>query len=248
MWRRVTQLVTYVQAWCLCAVGMLFDIISVSVGAAPFRESPPDAPSKLSFRLLQMIRSSPQRNRKILVLDLDETLVHASTTPLDPTHFDVLVQNPSGGYTTMFVCERPYLQYFLAHVSQWYTVAIFTAATKEYATPIIQKLDRGKVIRKKYFRNDCIVESGHYVKNLSRLSGPRPDLFSNYIIIDNLPASYRSNPHNAIPISSYSADAASTDTELLKLLPLLEALQHVNDVRSVLELRTNPDRRSSMNR
>ena len=238
------SVVAWAQEWCIAKVRVLLSILSITFGATPYREVPPDAPPKLAFQLLQMIRSTRiTRNKKILVLDLDETLVHASSTPLDPTHFDVAIPGANGMYNTMFVCERPYLQYFLEQVSQWYTVAVFTAATKEYAMPIIHKIDRSKVIKKRYFRSDCIFEAGNYVKNLSRLSGPRPDLFSNYIIIDNHPASYRMNPDNAIPISSFTAQMAHTDTELLKLLPLLEALQCVHDVRAVLELRNNPDRR-----
>ncbi|KAJ9451319.1 CTD nuclear envelope phosphatase 1-like protein [Diplonema papillatum] len=241
MWRLLSSVLVWMQHRCIAAVRFLLTVVSISVGSPPFRESPPDAPPKLAFRLLQMVRSHRSiRNKKILILDLDETLIHASSTPLSPTHFDVMIPTGTGSYGMMYVCERPYLQYFLAHVCQWFTVTIFTAATKEYASPIIHRMDRAKVVRKKYFRNDCVVENGQYVKNLARLSGTRPHLFSNYVIIDNLPASYKRNPANAIPISSFYAHNYSTDEELLRLLPLLEALHAVSDVRSILELRTNP--------
>ena len=41
---------------------------------------------------------------------------------------------------------------------------------------------------------------------------------------------------NAIPISSWTG--AQKDDELLDLLPMLDALQHVGDVRSILSIRT----------
>eukprot|EP01064_Diplonema_japonicum_P018405 TRINITY_DN27093_c0_g1_i1.p1 TRINITY_DN27093_c0_g1~~TRINITY_DN27093_c0_g1_i1.p1 ORF type:complete len:266 (+),score=14.42 TRINITY_DN27093_c0_g1_i1:46-798(+) len=240
MWWLFRHLLNWMQQQCISAVRFLFAIVSISIGTPPFRESPPDAPPNVVMRIYKMIKAGAPINKKILVLDLDETLVHASTTPQDPTHFDVLVPTGRGQFTVMYVCERPYLQYFLAHVSHWFTVTIFTAATKEYALPIIRELDREKIIKKRYYRTDCSYSSGQYVKDLSRLSGCREDLFSNYIIIDNLPASYKHNPHNAVPISDFRAANHSSDKELLKLLPLLEALQAVKDVRPILELRSNP--------
>ena len=239
-WWQLGGLLQWMQVKCIQTIQFIFTAVSITVGATPFRECPPDAPPSVALRLMQMVRNR-KKPSKILVLDLDETLIHASKTALDPTHFDVIIRDtemPDGRFTTRYVCERPYLQYFLAQVSQWFTIAIFTAATKEYASPIITKIDRSKVIKKKYFRNDCEIDRGHYVKNLSRLHQRK--VYSSYIIIDNLPVSYKSNPNNAIPISSFSASNYDTDTELLKLLPLLEALSQVNDVRSILELRSNP--------
>jgi CTD nuclear envelope phosphatase 1 len=59
---------------------------------------------------------------------------------------------------------------------------------------------------------------------------------SRVIIVDNSPISYSKNRENAIPIAPFMGDNVH-DTELLNLLPLLEALRYMNDVRSVLSLR-----------
>lgn len=55
---------------------------------------------------------------------------------------------------------------------------------------------------------------------------------SSVFILDNSPGAYRYNPENAIPIKSWFADPS--DTALLNLLPMLDALRFVSDVRSIL--------------
>jgi RNA polymerase II subunit A small phosphatase-like protein len=53
------------------------------------------------------------------------------------------------------------------------------------------------------------------------------------IIIDNSPSSYMFQPDHAIPIGSWYDDP--NDTELLDLIPFLEAMTQVDDVRTVLD-------------
>jgi len=55
------------------------------------------------------------------------------------------------------------------------------------------------------------------------------------LIIDNSSASYALQEDNAVPISAWTHDPL--DEQLLNLLPLLENLANVTDVRSVLSLR-----------
>ena len=52
------------------------------------------------------------------------------------------------------------------------------------------------------------------------------------IIIDNSPMAYRLTPENAIPIKSWFDDPH--DFELMDLIPILEALSKVKDVRKVI--------------
>jgi len=53
------------------------------------------------------------------------------------------------------------------------------------------------------------------------------------IIIDNSPSSYLFHPENAVPIDTWFDD--ENDTELLDLIPVLESLTKVDNVRTVLE-------------
>lgn len=58
---------------------------------------------------------------------------------------------------------------------------------------------------------------------------------SETILIDNHPISYKLNEENAIPIQNFYEDI--TDEALLNMLPLLDSLRYVKDVRSILSLR-----------
>lgn len=72
---------------------------------------------------------------------------------------------------------------------------------------------------------------GVFVKNLSLVDG---DL-SRVILLDNSPASFLMHPDNAILIETWTDDCK--DATLLDLLPFLDALRFVDDVRSILSLR-----------
>jgi TFIIF-interacting CTD phosphatase-like protein len=56
------------------------------------------------------------------------------------------------------------------------------------------------------------------------------------ILVDNSELSFTMQPHNGIPVEAWMSDPH--DEALLDLLPLLDALRFVHDVRSVLGLRT----------
>lgn len=121
---------------------------------------------------------------------------------------------------------------FVFQVSKWYNLIIFTASVQEYADPVIDILEQErKFFSGRYYRQHCTYRGGAYVKDLSQVE---PDL-SKVMILDNSPISYIFHEDNAIPITGWTNDP--TDGDLLHLLPVLEALQHTTDVRSLLALR-----------
>ena len=91
---------------------------------------------------------------------------------------------------------RPGIMPFLEEVGKYYELIVFTAATQEYADPIINALENNN---KKYF--DCrlyrihtIIIDNDFVKDLSKLGR---DL-SKTLIVDNLPQNFRLNKENGI--------------------------------------------------
>lgn len=62
---------------------------------------------------------------------------------------------------------------------------------------------------------------------------------SDVIIVDNSPNAYHFHPENAIPILSWYDDP--DDRCLLEMLPLLEAMATVDDVRNVIPTIVNRD-------
>jgi RNA polymerase II subunit A small phosphatase-like protein len=121
---------------------------------------------------------------------LDETLVHSSLkAPPQGQHdfkINVFVEYL---WRDFYVIKRPYLDEFLDFVGRNYQVYIFTAGVREYAEPVIERIDPRKWIVGRYFRDSCVTRTGYFVKDLSNI---RMDLSSS-IIIDNQPVSYSLN-------------------------------------------------------
>lgn len=173
--------------------------------------------------------------RKTLILDLDETLIHSLSKggKMSSGH---MVEVRLGTHAILYyVHKRPYCDLFLEKVSQWYDVVIFTASVQEYADPVIDWLERDrKFFKARYYRQHCTYRYGAYMKDLSIAE---PNL-SKAIIVDNSPLSYRLNEDNAIPIEGWISDPS--DRDLLYLIPVLQNLHLLSDVRSLLSLR-HPD-------
>eukprot|EP00741_Cyanophora_paradoxa_P011031 tig00020553_g10663.t1 len=180
--------------------------------------------------LLSPIRPE-DAGRKTLVLDLDESLVHSSFQPTAEP--DIVLPFAVGDHVyTMYVGKRPGVDEFLRRMGELYEVVIFTASLSKYADPLLDKLDKHKVIRARLFRDACITLRGCYVKDLTRLGRP----LKNTIIVDNSPASYVLQPQNAVPVTSWFG--STEDRELYDLIPFLEQAAHADDVIEFLARRS----------
>jgi len=150
--------------------------------------------------------------RKCLVLDLDETLVHSSFKPIPDADFKIEIEL-EGTIHRVYVRKRPFVDEFLKHVGKKWEVVIFTASLAKYADPLLDILDRDRVVTSRLFREGCVQHYGNYVKDLTHLGRPIQDI----VIIDNSPFSYMFQPDNAIPITSWFSDR--NDRQLHTLLP-----------------------------
>lgn len=169
-------------------------------------------------------------HKKTLVLDLDETLVHSSFKPVSNADFVISIELENVIHR-VYVLKRPGVDAFLKAVGQKFEVVVFTASLAKYADPLLDILDKHKVVKKRLFREACVFHYGNYVKDLSML-GRR---LESTIIIDNSPFSYMFQPDNAIPILSWFND--KNDRHLYDLVPFLDSIAHVDDVCTVLAKR-----------
>ncbi|KAE9378038.1 hypothetical protein N431DRAFT_541614 [Stipitochalara longipes BDJ] len=192
---------------------------------------------------------SGRLTQKTLILDLDETLIHSmakggrmSTGHMVEVKLSTLVG--AGGGPPLgpqhpilyYVHKRPHCDDFLRRICKWYNLVIFTASVQEYADPVIDWLEQErKFFSGRYYRQHCTFRHGAFIKDLSSVE---PDL-SKVMILDNSPLSYMFHQDNAIPIEGWINDP--TDNDLLHLVPLLEGLQYVTDVRAFLALRGGED-------
>lgn len=177
--------------------------------------------------LLEPLKKS-SGDKKCLIIDLDETLVHSSFKQVSNADFIVPVEI-DGIVHQVYVLKRPHVDEFLKKMGKLFECVLFTASLAKYADPVADLLDKSKVFKARLFREACVYYRGNYVKDLSRLGR---DL-NKVIIIDNSPASYIFHPDNAVACNSWFDDP--NDTQLLELIPYFEKLAACDSVYSILK-------------
>ena len=145
---------------------------------------------KNKYPTINFIKTSPMKPLT-LVLDLDETIISFTFT------------DEKEGIARI----RPYLFQFLNSIKNYYEIIIFTAATQDYADPILDSIEENK---EKYFsyrlyRENCTIIDNQYTKDISSLGRD----ISKIIIIDNLAQNFILNKKNGILISSFWGDDGS---------------------------------------
>ncbi|XP_071690906.1 uncharacterized protein [Rutidosis leptorrhynchoides] len=187
-------------------------------------------PTFRSALLPKQTRSCPPTT---LVLDLDETLVHSTLEPCVDADFTFSVNFNLEDHKVYVRC-RPYLKEFMDKVAGLFEIIIFTASQSIYAEQLLNILDpKRKVFRHRVYRESCVFLNGNYLKDLSVLGR---DL-AHVIMIDNSPQAFGFQVDNGIPIESWFDDRS--DHELLSLLPFLQSLVGVEDVRPLIAKKFN---------
>ncbi len=166
---------------------------------------------------------------KLLVLDIDETLIHATENPInDEWDFQVF---------QYYVYKRPYLKKFLEYCESNFEVGVWTTAGSDFA-----KLVAGKIFGNEYplkfvwsverctriFEPELQVFS--YIKNLKKLKRKGYKL-EEIIMIDDTPSKLRKNYGNLVIIDEYRAQ--KNDNELLRIINYLDDLKNETNIRSI---------------
>ena len=179
-------------------------------------------------------------SRILLMLDLDETLIHAS--------FSQLGRRPDFTFYDYYVYRRPYLDEFLAECSIYYDLGVWSSASGDYVRQVVQRIlppsispclvwDRSHCVKK--IESRMLWESSlniSYLKDLNKksvkkrlkeLAFPR----SKILIVDDNPPALRRNYGNAIYVREFGGD--ENDQELLLLKTYLKTLRGAEDVRTI---------------
>jgi RNA polymerase II subunit A small phosphatase-like protein len=163
-----------------------------------------------------------------VVLDLDETLVHASFAR--PPTYDLELHLACGGQlVVIYIQKRPGADEFFHTVCREFDVFVYTASLIDYAAPVVKALlpcfPRERILT----REHCSLVNGLIVKDLTLFAR---DL-ARIVLVDNSPQSFLPQPENGVLVSSWTGD--SDDVALLAdLLPFLRFCATAPDVRAIV--------------
>lgn len=171
----------------------------------------------------------PPEHRALLILDLDETLIHGTTSPLARPG-DLRL----GDY---LIYLRPHLAEFVARVRSAYRLAVWTSATAGYGGAVVANvfpadLSLEFVWTREHctWRHDPETREEYWVKKLHKLRRKGHDL-ARVLMVDDDPRALRCNHGNHLAVARYSG--ASEDTELPRLADYLLHIATCPDLRAL---------------
>lgn len=166
---------------------------------------------------------------KLLILDVDETLVHATYSPL-PRAADLLIED-------IHVYKRPGLDAFLKTCFEWFEVAVWTASSADYVEPLMRSLlpDPSRLAflwsrARCTIRTDPETFEQDRLKKLNKVKR-RGYSLERVLVVDDSARKHVRNYGNLIQIREFEGDPE--DRELAALIKFLEWLGPAENVRRI---------------
>jgi RNA polymerase II subunit A small phosphatase-like protein len=167
--------------------------------------------------------------KKLLILDLDETLIYATEASL--------VRQPDFLVEPYHIYKRPFLDVFLKNCLDWFEVAVWTSSTASYAIAIVSAIfENPKSLSFVWASDRCTVaydiEWFEYYnrKNLKKVKRKGYRLES-IIAVDDTPQKWDLSYGNLVRVNPFEGE--ETDDELKYLLLYLDQLRYEENIRSV---------------
>ena len=174
---------------------------------------PPDHPSKT----------------KVIVFDLDETLVHwlEDFNPEDVDHV-LTINFPNNEVVDAGLNIRPYAIEWLKEANKHFQVIVFTASHSWYADAVLDFIDPShELIQFRMYRDQWVeTPQGIFIKDLRMIANRS---LKDVLIVDNASYSFGYQLDNGIPIIPFYNDR--NDKELLHLIQYLKWVIDSEDVR-----------------
>lgn len=173
------------------------------------------------------------KTHKLLVLDLDETLIHASSKKLN--------QAPDFHYQDLFVYKRPHLDDFLEECSKLFDIAIWSSAQDDYVQNVVALLKPKNIdfefiwaqsecwlkIAKVYDKSTGMHFTEYQnIKPLEKITQIGYEM-KDLLIIDDSAFKVSDNPQNYLIIPAFEGN--QEDDCLLVLLDFLKGVIHQDD-------------------
>lgn len=185
-----------------------------------------------------MAPAGDARTRILLVLDLDETLIHATETPLARAPDFTLF-----GYS---LYRRPGLDAFLEQCAGRFDLAVWSSATDDYVAAIVSRIfsdpallhfawGRSRASLRRHIGPDDAFyyvpsDHRHFLKPLKKIV-KRGWSLERMLIVDDTPQKCVRNYGNAIYVRPYEGD--EDDDELRLLARYLATLADCSNVRTI---------------
>lgn len=169
------------------------------------------------------------KSEKLIVLDLDETLIHATENALSiPCNFR---------FDHYFIYERPHLRQFLNDLSKHFAIGIWSSAGDDYVNKIAGRVKPDNVDFEMVWgrsrcslRRDPVSDGYCFEKRLDKLK-KKGFRLEQILIVDDSPTKSRTNYGNAVYIREFTGD--TSDGELPFLYDYLLTFKAVDNVRTV---------------
>lgn len=179
-------------------------------------------------------------SRILLILDLDETLIHATEKELETT-FDFKIFD-------YFVYKRPFLDEFLNFCHTNFDLAVWSSASDDYVKLIVQQVfPQNIALQFVWSRNQCTLEASpeidefgnyyldvnshyQYIKKLKKVKNKGFDL-DRVLIVDDTPSKVINSFGNAIYINEFVGN--KSDNELFLLAKYLLTFIDIENVRNI---------------
>jgi TFIIF-interacting CTD phosphatase-like protein len=167
--------------------------------------------------------------KKLLILDLDETLIYATEQPLERKADFV-----AGPY---FVYKRPFVDEFMAYCFENFDVAVWTTSTASYSAAIVENLVKPPhTLQFVWARDRCTwaydedTREQFLAKKLDKLK-KRGFRLESIVVIDDTPAAWRNSYGNLVRVSRFEGE--ESDDELKSLPTYLDFLKGQDNVRTI---------------
>jgi len=171
--------------------------------------------------------------KKLVIFDLDETLIHCQKTDVSMADHTITVNLPSGKTTKVGINIRPHVFECLKKLKEEskYDIICFTASSSFYANPVLDILDKNyEIFSLRLFRENCISyvldDSFIYIKDLRIFKNVS---LNDLLIVDNSLISFAFHLDNGIPILPFYNN--KKDNELVYLISYLDSIVNSYDLR-----------------
>jgi Dullard-like phosphatase family protein len=190
------------------------------------KEGAPRCKQKVNFNF-----PPEEKQKKIALFDLDETLVHCNNNAPGMNGDEVSVKLPTNKIVKVGLNIRKNWKKAFDLIKNHYHIVIFTASHPSYADAVLDYLDKeNKYFKYRLYRSHCIqcdVDGfKFYVKDLDTLDEHYN--LKDIVLIDNSILSFAYHLYNGIPIVPFIDQA--NDTELMYTAHYLVSIANYDDL------------------